>query len=327
MIRNISIERLRGIARGKLGPLAPLTVLVGPNGCGKSTVLEALLLATTRSPSDAAGRVVWRRREFREGLSWLLHGPGEDGAAVVEVESDSGYARRCKVTVLGGQVRWEVAFENGTMTASADFSSATGGYKRIGADVAPPVGDTKHVRLIDPVPGAFAAPLDVVFSEAVQHGFRRQVNDLLSGVVPGLQWVEILSDSERRPVVHIVFEWGSVPLALAGDGVLSLARLCIELASVPAGLALVEEPEAHQHPRAVRQSARALVEATRRGIQVVLSTHSLELIDELGDALGEEEKGRLTVFRLALHDGELVSSGHHGDEVAFVRRQLEDDLR
>ena len=43
----------------------------------------------------------------------------------------------------------------------------------------------------------------------------------------------------------------------------------------------MEEPEVHMHPGAIRQCARAILAAVRRGIQIVLSTHSLELIDAL----------------------------------------------
>ncbi len=42
MVRSIYITRLRGIRDGKLENIAPLTVMVGPNGCGKSTILDAI---------------------------------------------------------------------------------------------------------------------------------------------------------------------------------------------------------------------------------------------------------------------------------------------
>jgi predicted ATP-binding protein involved in virulence len=44
MIQSISINGLRGIAKGEIKELAPLTVLVGPNSSGKSTILDACML-------------------------------------------------------------------------------------------------------------------------------------------------------------------------------------------------------------------------------------------------------------------------------------------
>jgi hypothetical protein len=34
VITAIDVENLRGIARGRLEGVAPLTILTGPNGCG-----------------------------------------------------------------------------------------------------------------------------------------------------------------------------------------------------------------------------------------------------------------------------------------------------
>lgn len=51
MITSIEIQGLRGIRGGKIEGLAPVTVLIGPNGCGKTTVLEALGVACAGSSS------------------------------------------------------------------------------------------------------------------------------------------------------------------------------------------------------------------------------------------------------------------------------------
>ena len=44
MITKLSIKNFRGIGEGEL-ELAPLTILLGGNNSGKSTILEALFLA------------------------------------------------------------------------------------------------------------------------------------------------------------------------------------------------------------------------------------------------------------------------------------------
>jgi AAA15 family ATPase/GTPase len=45
MIGSLKIERFRGISSGCLDEFTPLTVIVGPNGSGTSTVLEAFHIA------------------------------------------------------------------------------------------------------------------------------------------------------------------------------------------------------------------------------------------------------------------------------------------
>ncbi len=44
MIRSVEIKGLRGIQEGKLDDFTPLVILVGTNGSGKSTVLDAMLI-------------------------------------------------------------------------------------------------------------------------------------------------------------------------------------------------------------------------------------------------------------------------------------------
>ena len=43
-VEKIVLRNFRGVIRGEL-ELAPLTILVGPNNSGKTTILEALVLA------------------------------------------------------------------------------------------------------------------------------------------------------------------------------------------------------------------------------------------------------------------------------------------
>lgn len=73
MIRSLHIERLRGIAAGRLDDLARLTVLVGPNAAGKSTILDALLMAVSPIPEEAIGWAVQRRTAVPRGARWLFH--------------------------------------------------------------------------------------------------------------------------------------------------------------------------------------------------------------------------------------------------------------
>ena len=143
---------------------------------------------------------------------------------------------------------------------------------------------------------------------------------------PGVSNVEILTE-HGEPILHFDFAEYSVPASLAGDGIQSLLRLSLELAASGGGVALLEEPEVHQHPGAIRRSARAILAAVRRGIQVVLTTHSLELIDALLAESSDQDLDRLSLYRLQLQDGVLTSSRLPGRDIAFARSEIEDDLR
>ena len=77
MFASIEIENFRGIAKGKLEGLAPLSVLVGVNNSGKSTVLEALHLVGSQGHGL---KLVLTRRGWLglAGLGDIIKGEGRE---------------------------------------------------------------------------------------------------------------------------------------------------------------------------------------------------------------------------------------------------------
>src|SRR5262245_64220493 len=71
MLKALKIEGLRGIASANLEDLAPLTILVGPNGSAKSTVLEAAGVACAGTNTVAAAKALMTREWL--GISGLRH--------------------------------------------------------------------------------------------------------------------------------------------------------------------------------------------------------------------------------------------------------------
>jgi predicted ATPase len=149
---------------------------------------------------------------------------------------------------------------------------------------------------------------------------------MITELVPSVEDIQILAEDDT-PILYLTYRDLAVPAALAGDGIRLLLRLSFELATQPGGLVLMEEPEVHMHPGAIQQCARAIVAAVRRGVQVVLTTHSLEFIDMLLSVSSDEDLERLSCYQVRLDGGKLVSSRLAGPDVAFARTQIEDDLR
>jgi predicted ATP-dependent endonuclease of OLD family len=300
VISSIEITRFRGIREGKLEGLTPLVVLVGPNGCGKSTVLDALLIGASPKTAEAARCTLQRHRGVTPGWRWFAWRANVREPAKITVSTQEGTSRTC-----------QLEFQRG------DLARATLILKQ---EVVP------EIRLVEPRVFDGAPPLHQLYTRAVEHGRRNEARAIITDVVPRAKDVEILTEG-NTPVVHLVFEDHSVPVAFAGDGVYSLVRLALELASCPEGAVLLEEPEVHEHPAAIRQAMRAVLAAVRRDIQVILTTHSLELIDALLAESSDEDLERLSLYRLQLEDGKLISVRMPGPEVAFSRQQVEDDLR
>jgi AAA15 family ATPase/GTPase len=70
-----------------------------------------------------------------------------------------------------------------------------------------------------------------------------------------------------------------------------------------------------------------MLAAVARGIQVFVTTHSLELIDSLLSEAKAEDLDKISIYRLQLQDGILKSYRHGGTEASRARTQIEDDLR
>jgi len=317
VISSIEITRLRGIRQGKLEDLSPLVVLVGPNGCGKSSILDALFIAANPNPQAGATEAVKRHHGLYLGARWFLWRADEGTEAMITVRTSEASSRTCVLkaqpnkTLHCSREAWQRAVQQ-------DLPSVESGSEE-------PVG-VPEVRLIEPRIIDGEPSLHKLYAETVRQGRRDNANAIIREIVPGLSHLEILTEG-NVPILHLVFDDHSVPAALAGDGVYSLVRLCLELASRPRGVVLIEEPEVHQHPGAIRQTVRAILAAVRRDIQVILTTHSLELIDLLLAESSDADLEKLSLYRLALREGALIARRMPGSEVAFVRAEIESDLR
>ena len=336
MISSVEITRLRGIREGKLENLTPLVVLVGPNGCGKSTVLDALLIGAMRDNLEELARAVQRHQGVKYGARWLFWKTGSEGASQVAISNSDNLKRQFTLVAKStdGDERLPIEIrikETGQgvriSTWEVKLTFARGDtIDRIGWKDGPPPTEFPHVRLFEGHREDPKRPLHRLFADAVTQGGLEQAKAIITDLASDVTDVPLASEVDD-PLVFFSYGNRGVPAALAGDGLYSLLRLSLELATHPKGTVLLEEPEVHQHPGAIRQSVRAILAAVRREIQVVITTHSLELIDSILAEATEEDIERLSLYRLELEAGRLISNRMPGSDVAFSRTEIESDLR
>lgn len=296
MLSSVKTSGFRGIDHGAEIQLAPLTILLGPNGSGKSAILDALLIGSHPSPAEAVGRAV-RRRGLTDSARWLLHRADPDKEARIDVSTQTT-ARRT-------QLRFR---EDNTV----DIPNHPGPFRSIDIEAAPepPAGGVsvssvqfagddfytygihrghplpvlvRYVHLIDSFERYDAIALARAYDGLLREGRLGATTALVTKLVPHAKELRIGVDAANAPLLYAVFDGdrGAVPLGLAGDGVKLAVRASMGLGRSREGLVLLEEPDAHPHPAAIWLLAKAIVEAVRAGIQVILGTHSLELVDAL----------------------------------------------
>jgi len=341
VITSIEISGLRGIRNGTLEDFAPLTVLMGPNGCGKSTVLEALLLGAASDLGAAVELCVRRRLEIVGGARFLCSDTaiaGESTARLAVRRLDRPGAQdkvrlSWKLGPSGLDVNWQ---EWSTIRSVRESSSkawtwVTGcGIDNVLAsryqNPNAPRPDPGVVRLLDQRFGSPRDPLTKIYTETRKRGAAAIARDLIRELAPDLEVIEILTP-DNEPMLHLSFPDRSVPVALSGDGMELAVRLALELSGRDGGLFLIEEPEAHQHIAAMQRSAKVIAAAVRSGARVVLTTHSLEFLDLLLDATGEQRLKDMALFQLRLKGGQLDSRRLSGEEIRRARSVIEQDLR
>ena len=341
MITKLTIENLRGIRTGTLEGIAPFTILTGPNASGKSTVLDALLIGASPNPEDAVGRAVQRHPASTNGAHWLPI-TGARTAKIKNTDDDGkSWERNIEVFDYCDQALQKVLIAQGAQSpfsmihlrenryaddAASTFTGFSADNKYFGErSRARGLSTISVLKIIDP---GLPIPLHRSFSTLRRQGDLETVNELLKPLLPSFEELIILTDNDDQPVLHVANGNGSVPVALSGDGIQAFLQLVLESSFVhEGGLLLIEEPEVYLHPKALWQIARVLLGNLRRGVQTVLTTHSLELLDALLSEATSEDLEKMALFNLRLDAGELRSSRRDGDEFAFARQEMESDLR
>lgn len=145
--------------------------------------------------------------------------------------------------------------------------------------------------------------------------------------MPGLSDLRILKSGSDFLLHTFCGKPPPVPAYLAGDGLKRFLELAAAIVDTKDGVVLLEEPEAYQHPRYMTELVALLLNAAKSGTQIILSTHSIELIDLLLHAPEAEGLAYPTVHRLRLVDGKLAAVTIDREKAISARDDLLQDLR
>ncbi|MBL8679536.1 MAG: AAA family ATPase [Myxococcales bacterium] len=345
-IDRVEIERLRGVRHGVVDGLSPLSILVGPNNCGKSTVLEALVLSwmSWAAPSNVPKFVRRRGGPIKDALKTFVHGSSQPLTTSVTIASASGSVKSsisrpavlskdgiAQITTQGlrgnlFEFEVEAKFHDGSISRYRLYCDSSGKQAR-GQKLS--IGEPRAVSLsfvdVNTVRGP--AELEAEYSRLEKWGRLDDAIAALRVSMPDLKDLRILQVDDDF-ILHITHKnQPPTPAYLAGDGFKRFLALAAALFDGEDEVLALEEPESYLHPRYVRELVALLHAQVRKGKQVILCTHSHELIDQL---LTDEEGQPpidATVHRLRLHEGELRSVAVSASDARLLRAELFEDLR
>ncbi|RRQ76184.1 hypothetical protein CQW39_22945 [Streptomyces griseofuscus] len=312
MISSLGVRHFKRFADASF-TLRPLTVLTGLNGTGKSTAIQALLLARQLADMHSGSSVVQLNGPYGLALGEaheVLHPDAPDSVIEIRLDNDGGDSVAYRLAVPDDQALYLEVLDFELVLPElrgwgSEFSylcaERLGPRDQLGVSAEHPnaigVGVqgeyTAQILALhdsDQVPEALLHP-----DTEATHGvtiLRTQVETWASDIIrpikitaqwpPGItastirfQEPGLLSEPIRPTNMGFGFSY-ALPVIVAG----LLAR--------PGDLLIVENPEAHLHPGGQSKLGRFLARVAGTGAQVIVETHSDHVLNGARLAVAED---------------------------------------
>jgi energy-coupling factor transporter ATP-binding protein EcfA2 len=270
-----------------------------------------------------------RRTTPRQDETFTVFGPDHERAAKIAVAAlRSGVVLRDSAPSIGVLGRGTNRFQPGDpIFVPASRTGYMHLYREVARqrfEVGPREGANGDVALTLP---AFHFLDFVAFGANLVYKFYEDACSLIESALTG--HIE-LSAGRGANEVHYVMKGlvDRLSMPLSSALVSELAPLLLVLrGAYPLRLLILEEPESHLHPRLQRVAARAIVRLIRKGVVVVVTTHSESFCQQINNfiklgALPVETRRRAHA-RLAYEEADYLLA----DEVAGHQFDIGDDGR
>lgn len=355
MLRSLEVENFRGMRRLKVRGLQRVNVVTGPNGVGKTSLLEALWLYS--GPNNP--ELVMRLYGMRSRDTGVQFAPGVAPREVVEnlfTDFDTG----CEVVLTGTERTGGI----GTVRLRIPAMNMAEDTVQLGEQTMDGVGTTAPVRqsvLIEveerlgsepaqnasiafksdgtvEMKGARQATRNGVFVSTAIRGRGKEDARRLGGIQvqrrehglinalrviePQLKALTVVPGHDDKLSVYA--DTGGdrmVPLWLLGDGAIHLASIVLAMSDASGGLLLVDEIENGIYYETLEPMWRAIhMAATEFDVQVVATSHSRECVVAAHRAFSAMERYDFALCRLERTKARQLRA------MTYTREQLEDSL-
>jgi energy-coupling factor transporter ATP-binding protein EcfA2 len=301
-LHRLALEAYRGISGLVLEDLKPLSLVVGANNSGKSSILEAIALLL-RAPDPGQWVQVARQRDLDmplEDALWsmfpggavfhLEDGPQQSQSISLRGKLDSQTARVVQARGLATE-RWGDNNES-ELVLSVELK----------VDQEKP--SVLEFRRTSPTPWGRGTAFKAYTITSAAHRSTRGFVEHLSHVVdsgrkslaielacvfdPDIENLDIVELAGRRSVRVTHRIRGVVDLSSFGDGLRRAVLFSLVLARAAGGVLLIDEIDVGIHPAVMNAVfAKLCTAAEEVQTQVIMTTHSLEAVDALVAAVAD----------------------------------------
>ncbi len=286
MLTDLSLSNFRGTTRLRVDGLRQFTILTGANNCGKTTLLEAAALFT--AIDDGV--------DLAELYETLVTHRGVPGFAADNVATGPDGTGTVGSGGRGYELRPGYVVDESTQASKAYIQFRGSPQQRT-------FYRSKQICFVAAESSRDHGGIEAAMTFAEKSGHRRAVMELLRRVDPSITDLRILIGERNEPVLHAITDRNGIdtawPVALAGSGFKRLLTLLCQVSGAK-GLVCVDDPEAHMHPKLFKQLATVLWQLVDNGAQVMLATHSLDLIAAIVEPInGTPKSAQLGIIGLA----------------------------
>lgn len=300
ILKRLVLEAYRGIGGVELNELSPVSLIVGANNTGKSSILEAAgLLLRPPDPGQWVSAV--RRRDADLALVdgiWSMF-PGAE-AIHPEDGPEQSSAIGLRATLGDGE-----RVVSASAQASEIPGSEEGGELAVRVDVSVNGQPAIELRFPGIKPVAHQVPVYRVFtvtpsshystsvfveqlSQVVDAGRKQLAVQLMNVFDTEVEDLDVIKSHGREAVRVTHASRGVVDLSSFGDGIRRAAALALTLTRASQGVLLIDEIESGIHYSVLRPVLGKLLEAAADAqVQLLATTHSLEAVDALISAVAD----------------------------------------
>lgn len=335
LLQNLHISNYRQFTEFELRNLAQVTLLVGGNNAGKTSVLEAAELLLAAWPPAALARCLARREELVTideesravdyDVAHAFHGREAAVGSVLRISGQTGSSRalyvqcairpdeeddRPQLSVLEPQAipaeSRALSFESDRLSSQLAFALGAFGTLPRNAVRRSTSQESPALRWpIEYVPTSSpsSAQLRHLWDAIVLTPEESHVLEALQIVEPRVERIAAIGGPGRFESTVVVKLRGSdtrIPIGSMGEGSRRLMALALSVASTSGGCLLVDEIDTGLHYSVMHQMWRLLIGAALRvGVQVIATTHSLDCLQALAELAQDPDFRRsVAVYRI-----------------------------
>ncbi|NBI61077.1 hypothetical protein D3Z53_24475 [Lachnospiraceae bacterium] len=349
MIKNFIINDYRGLQNLALKDLNKINVFVGPNNCGKTSILEAFILSGLFDDVDLlADTLKSRYHNFSPEYFRSLFPVGQE--PVIRLQSGMEHSNKMLHTNLKYEKSqiitndesasisdvFELQFlcsydditEDNSKNFSFHFENVKDGLKIV-------IGKSPENNILNMhIPCKFvsfsrfesSSRLIDDIDKVLERNLRQELIDILKLFDDKINNFEIVG---KDRTIKLFKENQNIPLTLYdyGNGMYKAFSIAASALLSKNGILLVDKIEAGIHSKALKNFIEKLLDVCSiNNVQVFLTTHSLESID----IILEDCQSRLndvSIYHIRNKEKQTVAKKYSGEKLFTLRNEIGFDVR